>query len=57
MAKQIDRSLSASYFEYAERIQKGRGFWDGNRITNDPAKCRDKRKELIELGNMHARNQ
>ena len=57
MAKQVDRSLSYSFLEYAERIQKGRGFWDGGVICNDSAKCREKRKELIELADMYARNQ
>ena len=57
MAKQVDRNLSYSFLEYAERIQKGRGFWDGGIICNDPAKCKAKRKELIELANAYARNQ
>ena len=57
MAKQVDRSLAGSFFEYAERIRAGRGFWDGSIICNDPAKCRDKRKELIELANAYVKNQ
>ena len=57
MAKQVDRSLAGSFFEYAERIRAGRGFWDGGVICNDPAKCRDKRKELIKLANAYVINQ
>lgn len=42
-------ALAQSYTLRADAIQAGRGFWNGRVICNDPAKCRQKIKDLREL--------
>ncbi|MCD6337131.1 MAG: hypothetical protein J7M01_02730 [Candidatus Marinimicrobia bacterium] len=48
-------SLSESFLYMAERLSKGHGFWEGGHICYDTAKCKEKKKEWLELADYYAK--